>query len=140
MQRECVCGTAIAINSQLCAECRKKYGAKSSSWPVWLREWMQDYQKELDQEYLHQHLELIDEETFTAEDSSAGGNSKWVYLEYPEPEFDEWGNEYAVIDGFKYIDVDVIDSQEKSFERRLRYLSNLPPKEKARLRKQWGME
>ena len=57
-----------------------------------------------------------------------------------EIEFDEWGNEIEWIDGFRYVDIDGVTAAEKEFEDELKYLSNLSPSEKARLRKQWGME
>jgi len=57
-----------------------------------------------------------------------------------EIEYDEWGNEVEWIDGFRYIDVDRATAAEKEFEDELKYLSELSPSEKARLRKQWGME
>jgi len=57
-----------------------------------------------------------------------------------EIEYDEWGNEIEWIDGFRFVDVDGVTSAEKEFEEELKYLSELSPSEKARLRKQWGMD
>jgi hypothetical protein len=65
---------------------------------------------------------------------------EFEYFENLETEYDEWGNEIEWIDGFRYVDIDNVTSAEKEFEEELKYLSELPPSEKARLRKQWKME
>jgi len=138
MQRKCVCGAMIAINSQLCSECRRKYG-KQVDWPEWLSDWMVSYQKELDRENLHQDLEIFDE-------SSAVEAAKLnlYMLDHdevcPDTEFDEWGNQVEVVNEFNYVDMDAVIACEKSFERKLRWLSNLSPQEKAKRRKACGME
>jgi hypothetical protein len=137
MQRECVCGKPIAVNSRLCSDCKALYG-EVLDWPDWLVGWMSDYQRELSQQFLHQDLAIFDDETFTAREKQLRQQSDSSIG--VEPEFDEWGNEIEIIDGFPYVDQDKVIAEEKEFDSYLKYLSELSPKEKARLRKKWGMD
>jgi len=123
MERECICGERIDINSPLCSECKSIYGTLSSEWPVWLKEWMRDYKRELDQENLHRNFAL-DEKTIAGE-AIANLNQKLSGdPDYFEAELDEWGNEIEPIGGFSYVDIDRITACEKHFERRLRAINN----------------
>ncbi len=56
--RNCVCGKPIPHNRQLCASCIEKYGGDSSKWDEWLIDWMQSYQRELNQERDYHFLSI----------------------------------------------------------------------------------
>jgi len=58
MMRNCVCGKQIPHNRQLCASCVIKYGSDSSKWDEWLKDWMQNYQAELNRERDYLHLSI----------------------------------------------------------------------------------
>jgi len=58
MMRNCVCGKPIPHNRQLCASCIEKYGGDSSKWDEWLIDWMQSYQRELNQERDYHFLSI----------------------------------------------------------------------------------
>ena len=123
MERKCICGACIDINSQLCSECKQIYGTSSSEWPVWLREWIKSYQRELDQENLHRNF-AIDEKAMVGKALENLNQKLSGDPDYFEFELDEWGNEIEPIDGFNYVDVDRITACEKHFERRLRAINN----------------
>ena len=61
MERYCVCGKEIKPNRCLCKECGEIYGYVRSEWPEWLRWLVNDTQRSLDQERLHQELSFDDE-------------------------------------------------------------------------------
>ena len=136
MQKKCVCGNNIRITAQLCSECREIYGLDSEEWPLWLKEWLTAYQKEWNHEKNHHNLTLYEETMIEKARSTTYPNDP--YGQY-EKEYDEWGNEVALIDGSRYVDTDKQHKAEKSHEAYLKYLSELSPKAKAKLRKQWGM-
>ncbi len=56
--RNCVCGKPIPHDRQLCASCIEKYGGDSSKWDEWLIDWMQSYQRELNQERDYHFLSI----------------------------------------------------------------------------------
>jgi len=58
LKRNCVCGKPIPHNQQLCASCLSYYGVNAGGWPLWLTEWLKNYQAELDSERNHQHLAI----------------------------------------------------------------------------------
>ena len=58
MMRNCVCGTPIPHNRQLCASCIIEYGSDQSLWDEWLKTWMQNYQAELNRERDYLHLSI----------------------------------------------------------------------------------
>jgi len=58
MQRFCPCGKPIKPTWTLCQDCLSQYGKDRDKWPQWLREWLQSYQSELDQERRHNHLQI----------------------------------------------------------------------------------
>jgi len=58
MMRNCVCGKQIPHNRQLCASCVIEYGSDSSKWDEWLKDWMQNYQAELNRERDYLHLSI----------------------------------------------------------------------------------
>ena len=58
MMRNCVCGKPIPHNRQLCASCVIEYGSDSSKWDEWLKDWMQNYQAELNRERDYLHLSI----------------------------------------------------------------------------------
>ena len=53
IQRQCVCGVPIPASRCLCAACAKKYTLRRDLWPLWLVEWMNNYQTELNYERRH---------------------------------------------------------------------------------------
>ena len=55
MIRYCVCGVPIPVDQPFCVTCKEIYGTKNTEWPEWLRVWMANYKRELDQENLHRH-------------------------------------------------------------------------------------
>ena len=58
MMRNCVCGKQIPHNRQLCASCVIEYGSDSSKWDEWLKDWMQNYQAELNRERDYLYLSI----------------------------------------------------------------------------------
>ena len=58
MMRNCVGGKQIPHNRQLCASCVIEYGSDSSKWDEWLKDWMQNYQAELNRERDYLHLSI----------------------------------------------------------------------------------
>ena len=60
MSKECVCGAEIRNNRSLCRECADIYGYDESEWPEWLRWYVNDVQRELNDERNNQHLSLDD--------------------------------------------------------------------------------
>jgi len=152
--RKCVCGRTIDVDSQLCSKHKKEFGTDSAKWPEWLKDWIKNYQRELDQEKNHLDLAYRDSRYY---ETAPGCYSTRALIHDPEDdnddsgyiddlietEYDEWGNEIENIDGFSYVDIDKQINKEKAFDRRLEainkgYYKLRPPKGKEveRLRKE----
>ena len=50
MPRLCVCGKRITSNFELCSECLSIYGDERNEWPEWLKFWVNDTRREIEQE------------------------------------------------------------------------------------------
>jgi len=60
MERFCPCGKKIRIDRRLCGECADIYGLDPDEWSEWLRWYISDIQRELDDERNNQYLSIDD--------------------------------------------------------------------------------